>query len=166
MTESPDDHAATRRGFGDRVSRRRRTRPGVAVTTALLSATLGLGLAGCGGSGSHTPSTATTPPPPPIHATLTAPTHTPKVNAPWHYVVRVTNGAGQPVAAVVHLQAMLQGDPNPVGQIGVHKVSNGVWAETIEWPPASANQPLVFQVLATALGQTVTINYPIRISPA
>ena len=80
--------------------------------------------------------------------------------------LRVTDSAGQPVAAVVHLQALLQGDPNPVGQIGVHNVSNGVWSETIEWPAASANEPLVFQVLATALGQTVTINYPLQVSAA
>ena len=61
-------------------------------------------------------------------------------------------------------QALSQGVP--VGQIGRHAVKNGVWSETIEWPPASVNQPLVFQVLATALGQTVTINYPLQVSPA
>lgn len=147
----------------------RPNRPGrrtAAFAAPMLAASLALGLSACGGSSSNhtvTTPTATAPPPPPVHATLSAPTHTPKVNKPWHYVVRVTD-AGKPVAAVVHLQALFQGVA--VGQIGRHAVKNGVWSETIEWPPASVNQPLVFQVLATALGQTVTINYPLQVSPA
>ncbi len=147
----------------------RSNRPGrhaAAFAAPVLAAVLGLVLTACGGSSSsHTASTptSTAPPPPAVHATLTAPTHTPKVNTPWHYVVRVTE-AGKPVAAVVHLQALFQGAP--VGQIGRHAVKNGVWSETIEWPPASVNQPLVFQVLATAVGQTVTINYPLQVAPA
>jgi hypothetical protein len=139
-------------------------RRAAAYAAPVLAAALGLGLSACGGSsGTHTASTPTAPPPPAVHATLSAPTHAPKVNKPWHYVVRVTN-AGKPVAAIVHLQALFQGVA--VGQIGRHAVKNGVWSETIEWPPASVNQPLVFQVLATALGQTVTINYPLQVSPA
>jgi len=151
----------------DAPERSNRPRRRVAAFAApVLVGALVLVLTACGGSSSsHTTSTptATAPPPPAVHATLTAPTHTPKVNKPWHYVVRVTN-AGKPVAAVVHLQALFQGVA--VGQIGRHAVKNGVWSETIEWPPASVNQPLVFQVLATALGQTVTVNYPLQVSPA
>jgi len=141
-------------------------RRGDAAAPALVLA-MRPGLAACGGSSnSHTTSTPSTtvPPAPAIRATLTAPTHTPKVNAPWHDVVRVTNGAGHPMPAVVHLQAMFQGVA--VGQIGLHKVSNGVWSETINWPAASVGQALVFQALATALGTTLTIDYPLQVAPA
>lgn len=168
MSHAPDHHTASpsRRGRPHaRVAAPRRS-AGRLVAGVVAVGALGLGLAACGGSSSShtTSSTATVPPPAAVRATLTAPTHTPKVNAPWHYVVRVTTGAGKPVAAVVHLQAMFQGVA--VGQIGLHKVSNGVWSETITWPPDSEGHPLVFQVLATALGTTVTINYPLQVAPA
>ena len=169
MPRTPDRDTATPRtgvpACGRRLTRRAAARGAVAAT--VLAVAVSLGLAACGGSSStHTASTptATAPAAPAIHATLTAPTHTPKVNAPWHYVVRVTNGAGHPAAAVVHLQALFQGAV--VGQIGLHPVSQGVWSETITWPQASVGQALVFQVLATALGATVTINYPLQVAPA
>lgn len=169
MPHTPDRDTATPR-TGDTARGRRPTRRAPsrgAVAASVLATALTLGLAACGGS-SSTPTastpTATAPVAVAIHATLTAPTHTPKVNAPWHYVVRVTNGAGHPVSAVVHLQALFQGAV--VGQIGLHTVGHGVWSETITWPPASVGQALVFQVLATALGSTVTINYPLQVAPA
>jgi hypothetical protein len=166
MPHTADRHTTAPRTDDSGIRARTIRRRGAVGGTALV-VVLSLGLAACGGSSStHTASTPTTsvPAAPAIRATLRAPTHTPKVNAAWHYVVRVTNVAGQPVAALVHLQAMFQGVA--VGQIGLHRVSNGVWSETIKWPPASVGQPLVFQVLATALGTTVTINYPLQVAPA
>jgi hypothetical protein len=128
------------------------------------------GLTACGGSSSpsttSTPSAATTTAPPvsKIHVTLTAPTHTPIVNKPWHYVVRVTDASGAPLPALIHLQALFQGQV--VGQIGLHRVANGVWAETIEWPAASVGQPLVLQAKVTAKGVTATVNYPLQVAKA
>jgi len=50
MTDTPDDHAATRRRSGDGVTRRRRTPPGTASGASVLATALGIGQAACGGS--------------------------------------------------------------------------------------------------------------------
>jgi hypothetical protein len=148
-----------------------RARRAAAVAAGVLVVALAPGLAACGGSSSSpstksTSSAATTTAPPvtKIRVTLTAPTHTPIANKPWRYVVRVTDAAGSPIPALVHLQALFQGQV--VGQIGLHRVTNGVWAETIEWPNASVGQPLVFQVKVTAKGVTTTVNYPLQVARA
>ena len=79
----------------------------------------------------------------------------------------MTSAAGKPVPASVHLQILFGGAP--VGQVGRHRVANGVWGETIG---AGANAPfpvhargvrLVFQAVVTALGQTRKANYWIRV---
>ncbi len=149
------------------MTRRRRA----AAAGGLCALTLIPALAACGGSSStasattaSSAATTTTPPAAAIRVRLTAPTHTPVANTAWHYVVRVTNAAGAPVPAIVHLQALFQGQV--VGQIGLHRVAHGVWAETIKWPPASVGQPLVFQVKATANGVTATVNYPLQVTRA
>jgi hypothetical protein len=98
---------------------------------------------------------------------LTADSHHPRVGRPWHYEVRVTNAAGTPVPAVVHLQMLFGGVP--VGQIGRHRVANGVWQETIgargnaPFPARARGVRLVFQAVVTALGQTRKANYWIRV---
>lgn len=98
---------------------------------------------------------------PPFKATLTALTHAPKVNAKWTYVVRVTDLGGRPIPAKIHLQILFQGVP--VGQVGVHTVKKGVWRETIQWPPESKGQPLVFQAIVTVAGATRKLAYPIAV---
>jgi hypothetical protein len=146
----------------------RRSRLAVAVALSGLT----LALAACGGSSSsHTTSTtstaATKPAPAALHVVLTGTNHTPVANKPWHYVVRVTDSAGRPVSAVVHGQVLYQG--NVVGQIdqgAVHSAPKGVWTEAITWPAASVGQPLVFQVVVTALGTTTKANYPIQVAAA
>ena len=98
---------------------------------------------------------------------LVGQSHHPRVGRRWHYEVRVTNATGKPVAASVHLQFLFGGVP--VGQVGRHHVANGVWQETFGTPgnpafPARARgQPLVFQAVVTALGQTRRANYWIRV---
>lgn len=128
------------------------------------------GLAACGGSSSSkTTSSATTPKPPPatIHLALTATNHTPVANKPWYYTVRVTNSAGTPVSATVQAQVLTQGQV--VGQIdngAVHNAPKGVWTEEVTWPPASVGQPLVMQVVVTALGTTAKANWTIAVKAA
>jgi predicted small lipoprotein YifL len=133
------------------------------VFAAALLATL----AGCGG---HGPGTTVSPPKPAaprIHVRLTADSHQPRVGKPWHYEVRVTDAAGKPVPAAVHLQILF--GSVPVGQVGRHRVRNGVWSETLGTPgnppfPARARGiRLVFQAVATARGQTAKANYWIRV---
>jgi hypothetical protein len=123
-------------------------------------------LAGCGGHGTASVTTRAKPESS-IHVRLAAQSHHPQVGKRWHYEVRVTNAAGRPVAADVHLQILFAGVP--VGQIGRHHVRNGIWRETLGTPgnppfPARARgQPLVFEAVVKALGQTKKVDYPIRV---
>jgi hypothetical protein len=124
------------------------------MAAALLAA-----LAGCGGGdGPATTSAPRSKPASKIRVQLTGQSHHPRVGKRWHYEVRVTDGAGKPVAANVHLQFLFNGIP--VGQVGRHRVADGVWRETFGTPgnpafPARARgQPLVLQAVVTALGET------------
>ena len=98
---------------------------------------------------------------------LIADSHHPRVGKPWHYEVRVTDAAGRPVPARVHLQILFGGVP--VGQVGRHRVASGVWRETIgtgrnaPFPARARGQPLVFEAVVTALEQTVKADYPITV---
>ena len=75
----------------------------------------------------------------------------------------MTDAAGKPVPAVVHLQILFGGAP--VGQVGRHRVAHGVWSETIgtganaPFPARARSVRLVFQAVVTALGQTKKANY-------
>jgi len=126
----------------------------------LVGGVLVAALAGCGEHG--TSSTATRAKPS-IRVRLSADSHHPRVGKPWHYEVRVTDAAGKPVPAVVHLQILFGGAP--VGQVGRHRVARGVWRETIgtganaPFPARARGVRLVFQAVVTALGQTKKANY-------
>jgi hypothetical protein len=129
----------------------------------LLAVILVAALAGCGGGhkAATTPrATATTQKTAAakIHVRLTGQSHHPLVGKRWHYEVRVTNAAGKPVPANVHLQFLYGGVP--VGQVGRHHLANGVWGETFgapgnpTFPAAARGQRLTLQAVATANGQT------------
>lgn len=139
-----------------------------------VGAVLVLALAGCGGSSAPkrksattTAPSVTTPTAGAIRVRLIAQSHHPQVGKRWHYEVRVTDAAGKPIPADVHLQILFGGVP--VGQIGRHHVKRGVWQETFGAPgnppfPASARgQPLVFEAVVKALGQTKKVDYPISV---
>lgn len=88
-----------------------------------------------------------------------APTHSPVVNKPWHYVVRVTDAQGRPVHALVHLQVLFLG--LPVGEVGRHEV-NGIWQETIRWPPRARGHRLVLRALVTVDAKTQSAIYGLK----
>jgi hypothetical protein len=129
----------------------------------VFAATLAV-VAGCGG---HQLTRSTALSAPRIQVRLTADSHHPHVGKPWHYEVHVTDTAGRPVAARIHLQ-ILFGDA-PVGQVGRHRVGNGVWQETIgaganqPFPARALNVQLVFEAVVTAKGQTKKVDYPITV---
>jgi hypothetical protein len=133
----------------------------------LIAALLLGALAGCGGDGGTTAVRVTSRAAPKIHVRLTAQSHHPRVGKPWRYEVRVTDAAGRPVAADLHLQILFGGVA--VGQIGRHHVPDGVWRETIgagpnpPFPARSRGQPLVLQAIATAGGRTGSATYWIRV---
>ena len=116
-------------------------------------------LAAAAGSAAAAPSAA------PIKVSLTAQSHHPVVGKTWWYQVKVTDAAGKPVAAKIHVQILFGGQP--VGQVGTHKVKTGLWREVIgkggvdAFPAAARGQPLVFQAVVTEKGVTVKRNWPI-----
>jgi hypothetical protein len=124
-------------------------------------------VAGCGGHGTPAATSRATPTSSSILVRLTAQSHHPRVGKRWSYEVRVTDRAGKPVPVTVHLQILFGGVP--VGQVGRHRVADGVWREILGTPgnppfPASARgQPLVFQAVVTAKGQTKKANWWIRV---
>jgi hypothetical protein len=99
-------------------------------------------------------------------ATLTAPTHRPRVNHPWPITIRARNLQGRPIRARLTMRFL-------VGSIPVGKVDNGrvytftgVWREKkgqeIKFPAASRGQRLTFQALVTARRRTIKLNYWVK----
>ena len=100
----------------------------------------------------------------PVKATLTAPTHTPRINTHWYYTVRVTQdgklSAGRLTAQIV----------DPIG--GVHPVQfgsrakpvtslpfTGLFRDFIIWPASSRGIPLKLRVVVTIGGAKHTISF-------
>jgi hypothetical protein len=103
----------------------------------------------------------------PFRATLSAPTHTPKANAKWFYVVRATSG-GKPVRATITSQIV-----DPFG--GVHAVEfgdthrlitnrpfRGVFRDFVRFPAESQGSRLTFRVTVRALGARRVLTYWIK----
>ena len=104
---------------------------------------------------------------PGLQATLSAPGHTPKVNAKWFYVVRATAG-GKPVKATITSQIV-----DPVG--GVHAVEfgdthrfvtnrpfTGTFRDFVRFPPESQGIKLTFRVIVKAGAAKRSLTYWIR----
>jgi hypothetical protein len=120
--------------------------------------------AACGG-GSQAPATSTTTTTalgvkPKLHVVITAESHHPRLGHTWTYRLRVTDEAsGKPVACRIHLQFFFAG--TPVGEVGKHRLANGIWKETIPargkdaFPAAALGQPVVLHATVTAPGYRV-----------
>jgi hypothetical protein len=123
---------------------------------------------GCGSHASkHRATRAATSAHAPLRVTISAPTHHPRVNALWPVTVRVTNGAGRPVAATLTMRILLGG--SPVGKVDNGRVYHvvGTWREKpgqeITWPAASRGQPLQFEAIVNARGRTVKRTWAISV---
>lgn len=103
-----------------------------------------------------------------VKVTLTAPTHTPKINVHWPYTVRVTQN-GNVVAARITAQIV-----DPTG--GVHPVQfgrntknitnwafKGVFRDYVIWPASSRGIPLTFRITVVAVHTKKVIAY--RVTP-
>lgn len=103
-----------------------------------------------------------------FRATFSAPTHTPKVNAKWFYVVRATDAAGKPVRATITAQLV-----DPFG--GVHAVLfgattkpivnrrfTGAFRDYIQFPSESQGFKLTLRVTVKALGAKRVLTYWVR----
>ena len=102
----------------------------------------------------------------PFKVTLHAPTHTPRVDAPWPISIRVTDLHARPIRARLTMRFLFAGVP--VGKVDNGRVYTfrGTWrepkGEEIKFPGESRGQPLTFQALVTAKGRTVKLNYWVR----
>ena len=102
---------------------------------------------------------------PAFKATLTASTHTPKVNAKWLYSVRVTDAHGKPIKATVTSQVIDPlGGVNPVEfgcckRFVINHPFTGVFRDYVKFPPESRGYRLTFRVIVKALGGRRTLTY-------
>jgi hypothetical protein len=103
----------------------------------------------------------------PLRVVLIAPTHTPKANAKWFYVVRATSG-GKPARATITSQIV-----DPVG--GVHPVAfgdtkrpvtnrpfRGVFRDFVRYPPEAQGIKLTFRAIVKSGGARRVLTYWIR----
>jgi len=99
-------------------------------------------------------------------ATLSAPTHRPRVNHAWPITIRAADLAGHPIRARLTMRLLYNGIP--VGKVDNGRVYafTGVWREKkgqeIEFPSASRGQRLTFQAIVTARRKTIKLNYWVR----
>ena len=103
----------------------------------------------------------------PLHATLTGPTHSPRINKRWYYVVKVTQN-GKPAHVKMTAQIV-----DPIG--GVHpvefgpttkKIVNwpiiGMYRDYIIWPPDSKGIPLKLRItLVGTHGARAVVSYAV-----
>jgi hypothetical protein len=96
-------------------------------------------------------------------ATLTAPTHRPRVDRPWPITVRATDLHGRPIRARLTMRFLFSGVP--VGKVDNGRVYTfvGSWREPkgqeIKFPMESRGRRLTLQALVTARGTTIRLNY-------
>jgi hypothetical protein len=99
-------------------------------------------------------------------ATLTAPTHHPRINRPWPITIRATDLRGNPIRARLTMRFLFSGVP--VGKVDNGRVYTfvGTWRERkgreIRFPMEARGQRLTFQALVTARGRTIKLNYWIK----
>jgi hypothetical protein len=123
-----------------------------------------VGLLICAGSLALAPAAAAAP----FGATLTAGTHTPKVNAKWYYALRAVDSSGRPVRATITTQIV-----DPFG--GVHAVEfgdthklvtafpfTGVFRDFIRFPADSKGFKLTVRFTVRAKGAKVVLSYWIK----
>jgi len=99
-----------------------------------------------------------------VKVSLTAPTHTPRINVHWPYSVRATRG-GKPVSGRITVRLV-----DPIG--GVHPVQlgstttnitnlrfRGVFRDYVIWPAESRGFPLKLRVIVVGKGFRKVLQY-------
>ena len=118
------------------------------LTVALVLAVMALGgvQASAGGARSKLP----------FKATLSAPTHRPKVNVKWYYTVRVTSLRGAAISARITVQIR-----DPLGTL--HPV---LYANTkrklVDWPIEGRFRDFVIWPRSSAIGISLSLRVTVR----
>lgn len=100
-----------------------------------------------------------------MHATLVAANHTPKVIKGWPYTVRVTDAHGHPLSGTVEIEFTFAGQIVGRDTPPTHRIRNGVWHDTLNFPRKSAGYPLVFQAVVHTKAGSVTLDWPVTVRP-
>jgi hypothetical protein len=108
----------------------------------------------------------------PFKASITAPTHTPKVSTKWYYVIRATSLQGKPIAARLTMQIMdPTGQVHPVQYAATKKnITNwpftGRFRDYIIWPPSSKLAAIVgglaLRATVKARGAKIVLRYRVK----
>ena len=99
----------------------------------------------------------------PLKATLTASTHTPKINQKVPITVRATL-SGKPAHATAVYQFLLAGiqiAPTQYPFNNKHFSFTGHYSDSLVFPAASVGQPLTLRVVVKASGHTVNLKWAI-----
>lgn len=92
----------------------------------------------------------------PFRASLSAPTHRPKVNTKWYYTVRVTKPSGAPLSARITVQIR-----DPLGTL--HPV---LYANTkkklVDWPIHGRFRDYVIWPRSSAIGISLTLRVTVK----
>lgn len=137
---------------------------------------LALALGGCGAAKHAAGTTAThsvaSPPaaraPAAFRASLSAPTHTPRVGPKWWYVVRAVDSRGRPLRARLTVQVV---DPLGTAHTATVGTSNrklldypftGRYRDFAVWPAESRGFRLMFRVVVKARGGSRTLTYWVK----
>lgn len=114
----------------------------------------------------------TTPPPPtptytpPMRVTLVGQDHAPVVNQPWKYTVTVTDANGRPLSGTETTHYTFNGSIVGTEKPTDVRFTNGVYHDTIEFPPASLGYPLAVQITVHTVLGTATRSWTIKVKKA
>ena len=97
----------------------------------------------------------------PFRATLTAPTHTPRVGQAWGYAVFVRDLAGHRIGGVVVPQVIYR--RHKIDTVGWLKFKNGVFRRAYRWPAVDRGRSLVFRVTVIAKGGSKRLEYRVNV---
>ena len=149
----------------------------LSVHTAL-AVSIALTIAACGNSSSSSsasgPSTTTTTSAPAatsgggasvssgaVHAVLRALNHTPRVNRPWPYSVRVTDASGHPLGGKVDIEFVFAGQVVGRDTPPTHPLKHGRWHDNLRFPAAALGHPLTFRAVVHTAHGSATLNWPV-----
>lgn len=129
------------------------------IIVGLATATLG-SLTGCGGGSGESSSTGAPHRTAQPKVTLSAPTHSPAVGAPWPIAITARDRAGHPLRAEVRYQYLFGGS---VVARRSHYRFHGVFHDTLRWPARSIGFPLTFRAVVTTPLGTRRLDYEVRV---
>ncbi len=99
----------------------------------------------------------------PIRAVLHAENHSPHVNRPWPYSVRVTDAAGRPLGGRVDIEFVFGGQVVGRDTPPTHPLSKGRWHDNLKFPPDALGEPLSVRAVVHVPHGSVTLNWPISV---